>query len=124
MRYAFINGDEYAEFEPLVVVFDGSRFEIICQSHKRQKDYYDYIKRNNVKELDSFLRTFSYQTVETGQVTPEVESILNTLRAKFAVSQIADQEIEQQAQEAEGNTRQNNALLRISKRMRTGANER
>lgn len=124
MMYAFISGDGYTKFEPLAVVFDGDKFEIICESQKRQAFYYDYINRNKPKTLEDLTKTFSYQNVETGEVTPDVESVLNKLRARFALSQIADQEINNESQQNEIDDRRSNALLRVSKRMRTGANER
>lgn len=124
MKYAFITGDEYTRFEPVVFVFANGKFEVICESSKRQQSYYDYLRNNKFEDLDSLLKTFSYQNVETGDVTPDVESMLNTLRAKFGLSQIADQELENSTQQSPEDSRRLNALMRISKRMRTGANER
>lgn len=124
MRYAFINGDKHTKFEPLVVVYDKNKFEFICESHERQQMYYDYINNNKYDDFDRFLSSFSYQNIETGEVTPDVESMLNTLRAKFGLSQIADNELDNGQQQDDGDERRINALMRISKRMRTGANER
>jgi hypothetical protein len=124
MRYAFIGGDSKTKFEPLVFVLDNGKFEIICQSFERQKSYYEYLASRKYTNLDELLATFSYMNVETGEVTPEVESMLNTLRAKYAVSQIADQEIETGKEQDKEDIGRGNALLRISKRMRTGVNER
>lgn len=122
--YAFITGDEITKFEPLAVVFNNGKFEFICESNKRQASYYDYVNRTKPESLEDFTKTFSYQKVETGEVTPDVESMLNKLRARFALSQVAEQELEADSQQNDDNDRQVNALLRISKRMRTGANER
>jgi hypothetical protein len=70
------------------------------------------------------LSTFSYQNVKTGEVTTEVESILNRLRAEFSLSQVADEEIRKQEEERKNPNRNiEQALLKISKRMRTGNNE-
>lgn len=124
MRYAFINGDKHTKFEPLVVVYGKNKFEFICESHERQQMYYDYINNNKYDDFDRFLSSFSYQNIETGEVTPDVESMLNTLRAKFGLSQIADNELDNGQQQDDGDERRINALMRISKRMRTGANER
>lgn len=124
MKYAFITGDDYTKFEPIVFVFSNGKFEVICESFKRQQSYHDYLKNNKFEDLDSFLKTFSYQNVETGDVTPKVESILNTLRARFGLYQIADNELFNREQQNPEDDRRSNALMRISKRMRTGANER
>jgi len=124
MRYAFINGDKSTKFEPLVVVYDNGKYEFICQSHNRQKYFYDHMKNNKYESFDRFLSSFSYQNVETGEVTPDVESMLNTIRAKYGLSQIADQELSNAQQQNTDDDRRLNALTRISKRMRTGSNER
>lgn len=124
MKYAFITGDAYTKFEPMAIVFDGQKFEIICESQKRQQHYHDYVMRAKVQNLDELLNSFSYQSVETGEVTPEVESVLNTLRARYGLYQIADEELNNVPQQNPDNDRRLNALMKISKRMRTGANER
>lgn len=124
MKYAFINGDELTKFDPLAVVYNNGKFEFICQSHERQKHYYEHVKNVKYESLEQFVSTFSYFNVETGDVTPDVESLLNRLRARFVVSQIADHEINADNQQNQYDARRDNALLKISKRMRTGANER
>jgi hypothetical protein len=124
MKYAFIGGDSKTKFEPLVFVLDNGKFEIICESFERQKSYYEYLASRKYNNFDDLLATFSYMNVETGEVTPEVESMLNKLRARFAISQVADEELNTENQQNPEEDRQQNALLRISKRMRTGANER
>lgn len=124
MKYAFISGDEVTDFPPVVFVNDNDKYEVICQSFNRQKYWYSYLKNNPPESFERFLRGFSYQNVETGEVTPEVESMLNTLRAKYGLSQIADQELNNAQQQNTEDDRRLNALIRISKRMRTGANER
>lgn len=123
MRYAFISGDRNTKFEPLAVVYSNGKYEFICESHKRQRSFYDHIKNNKYESFDRFLSSFSYQNVETGEVTPDVESLLNTLRARFALSQIADQELETGKEQDKEDIGRGNALLRISKRMRNGTNE-
>ena len=124
MKYAFISGDSKTKFEPLVFILDDGKFEVLSESFERQKYYYEHLKSRKYDNFDDLLATFSYMNVETGEVTPEVESMLNAIRAKFAVSQVADQEINIEGQQNTGNQRRDNALMRISKRMRTGANER
>ncbi len=121
--YARITGDDYTKFEPIVFVNDNNKYEVLCESFDRQKSWYDFMQENSEFSFDDFIKRFSYQDVETGEVTPEVESKLNKLRAKFALSQIADEELEASSQTSEQDDKRGNALLRISKRMRTGANE-
>jgi hypothetical protein len=124
MKYAFISGDEITDFSPLVFVNNNDKYEVICESFDRQKYWYTYLNKNTPQSFERFLSGFSYQNVETGEVTPEVESMLNKLRARFALSQVADAELNTENQENPEEDRQTNALLRVSKRMRTGANER
>lgn len=123
--YAFITGDANTKFEPLVFVNDGDNYEVICSSFNRQKEWYSYFRQNPQSSFEDLLSRFSYQNVEYGDVTPDVESMLNKLRSRFAVQQVAEDEVAQQQEEGKNpNMRYDNALLRISKRMRTGANER
>lgn len=123
-NYARITGDEYTKSEPIIFVKDGDKYEVICESFDRQKSWYSFLKENPQPSFDNFISRFSYQNVEAGEVTPEVESKLNKLRARFALSQVADEELNTENQQNPEEDRQQNALLRISKRMRTGANER
>ena len=125
MMYAFINGDEITKFEPLAVVYDNGKFEFICESHNRQKHYYDHVAKTKYETFDDFLKTFSYFNVEAGTVDDKIESLLNKLRSRFMLRQVAEEEIVQQREESKDpNRRYDAALLRISKRMRTGQNER
>jgi hypothetical protein len=124
MRYAIVKGDEVTKFEPVVFVYNNGKYEVICESHERQKRFYEILKSPRFKNFDDFLSTFSYQNVKTGEVNTDVESMLNELRARFSLSQVADQELNTENQKNPEEDRRTNALLRISKRMRTGANER
>ncbi len=122
--YARITGDEYTKSAPIIFVKDGDKYEVLCESFDRQKSWYSFLKENPQPSFENFISRFSYQDVETGEVTPDVESKLNKLRARFALSQVADAEMNTENQENPEEDRQINALLRVSKRMRTGANER
>jgi hypothetical protein len=122
--YARITGDKYTKSAPIIFVKDGDKYEVICESFDRQKSWYSFLKENPQPSFENFISRFSYQDVETGEVTPDVESKLNKLRARFALSQVADAELNTENQENPEEDRQTNALLRVSKRMRTGANER
>jgi hypothetical protein len=124
MKYAFITGDKKIKFAPIAVVFNNGKFEFICESFERKKFYYDYVQNNNIETLDKFTAGFPYQNIEMGDVTPDVESMLNKLRAKFGLSEVAETELNTENQRNPEEDRQINALLRVSKRMRTGANER
>lgn len=122
--YARITGDEYTKSSPIIFVNDEGKYEVICESFDRQKSWYTFLKENPQPSFDNFISRFSYQNVEAGEVTPEVESKLNTLRARFAASQIADQELEAGSQQTnQEDDKRGEALLRISKRMRNGKNE-
>jgi hypothetical protein len=121
--YARITGDEHTKSTPIIFVKDGEKYEVICESFDRQKSWYSFLKENPQPSFENFISRFSYQDVEAGEVTPEVESKLNKLRAKYALSQIADQELETGSQTSQEDDKRGNALLRISKRMRTGENE-
>ncbi len=122
--YARITGDKYTKSAPIIFVKDGDKYEVLCESFDRQKSWYSFLKENPQPSFENFISRFSYQDVETGEVTPDVESKLNKLRARFALSQVADAELNTENQENPEEDRQINALLRVSKRMRTGANER
>ncbi len=122
--YARITGDKYTKSAPIIFVKDGDKYEVLCESFDRQKSWYSFLKENPQPSFENFISRFSYQDVETGEVTPDVESKLNKLRARFALSQVADAEMNTENQENPEEDRQINALLRVSKRMRTGANER
>jgi TPP-dependent 2-oxoacid decarboxylase len=124
MRYAIVKGDRVTKFDPIVFVYNNGKYEVICESHERQKNFYDILKSPKYKNFDNFLSTFSYQNVKTGEVNTNVESMLNELRARFSLSQVADQELNTEIQKNPEEDKRSNALLRISKRMRTGANER
>lgn len=123
-KYAYIYGDDFTKFEPVVFVYENGKYEVICQSFTRQKNWYDYLKNTRHETFESFLSSFSYQNVDTGEVTADVESTLNKLRARFALYQVADESQNAETQQNPEDDRRANALMRISKRMRTGANER
>ena len=123
--YAFITGDEYTKSEPIAFIYDNGKYEIICSSLERQKSFYDYLKKYKDYSFEQFLSTFSYASIESGEVTPEVESLLNTLRSKFMLQQVAQQEINAQEQDGKNPNRPvETALMKISKRMRNSENER
>ena len=125
MNYAFINGHETIKFDPLVFVYNDGKYEVICQSFKRQKFYYDHLQKNEYPSFEAFLKTFPYCNIDTGEVDEDVESMLNKLRSKFMLQQIAEEEISLGAEESKNpDRRYDAALMKISKRMRTGANER
>ena len=90
--YAFITGDEYTKFEPVAFVYDEGKYEVICQSFDRQKSWETYLDANQNPPLEKFITRFSYQNVKTGEVTPEMENVLNGLRVKFANEQIVEME--------------------------------
>jgi hypothetical protein len=90
--YALITGDEYTKFEPIAFVHNEDKYEVICQSFDRQKSWYTYFDANKKLPFDNFLARFSYQNVKTGEVTPEIENVLNGLRVKFANEQIVEME--------------------------------
>lgn len=123
MKFAAISGDKYTDFEPVVFIQNGDKFEVLCQSFERQKYWYDYIRERKNFDFEEFLQHFTYQNVQYGDVTPDVESMLNKLRAKFMLAQVAEQEMKPQEEESPA-SRQYAALVRIGKRMRTGENER
>ena len=90
--YAFITGDEYTKFEPVAFVYDEGKYEVICQSFDRQKSWETYLDANQNPPLEKFITRFSYQNVKTGEVTSEMENVLNGLRVKFANEQIVEME--------------------------------
>ena len=90
--YAFITGDEYTKFEPIAFVHNEEKYEVICQSFDRQKSWYAYLDANQNLPLEKFITRFSYQNIKTGEVTPEIENVLNGLRVKFANEQIVEME--------------------------------
>lgn len=122
-QYAFIYGDDTTKADPLVVVFDDGKYEFICESFRRQSDWYEYVKQHEDMSFDDFLRRFTYMNVERGDISNEVQSRLNKLRAKYVIEHLAQQEQEKQQREPK-KTDTERALLEISKRMRTGINER
>ena len=85
MRYAVVTGDEMTEFDPIVFVYNNGEYEVICESPRRQKSYTDHLASDRYKDFDSFLSTFSYFNVATGEVTPSVESKLESLRSTFDI---------------------------------------
>jgi hypothetical protein len=90
--YAFITGDEYTKFEPIAFVYDDGKYEVVCQSFDRQKSWYTYLAANKNLSFESFLTRFSYQDVNKGEVTPEIETVLNGLRVQFATEHLAEAE--------------------------------
>ena len=90
--YAFITGDEYTKFEPIAFVYTEGKYEVICQSFDRKKSWYTYMDANKNLPFENFLTRFSYQNVKTGEITPEIENVLNGLRVKFANEQIVEME--------------------------------
>ena len=123
MKYAMIYGDDGVKSEPLIVVYDNGKYEFICKSFDRQKYWYAYIDAREPIPFEKFLRGFTYSNIDYGDVTDEVQSLINKLRAKYMVEHLAQAELEQQAKKPQQSDTER-ALLEISKRIRTGNNER
>lgn len=118
-----ISGDSNTSFDPVVFVNDGDDYEVLCRSFSRQKYWYNYLQKSKPVSFEKFLSTFTYQNVEYGDVTDEVQSLLNKLRAKYMVEHIAQAEQEKNKNQPKQSDTER-ALLAISKRIRTGENER
>lgn len=122
-QYAFVSGDGVTNFQPIVFIYDNGKYEVICESFQKQSDYYKYLKSAPDKSFDEFISSFSYFNVESGEVTDEIESMFNKLRAKFMVLQVADQQNQRESETEKRTNPADAVLLRLSQRMRTGTNE-
>lgn len=120
-RYAFITGDSITPFEPIVFVNNAEKTEVICESVDRRNGWYSFLNENRDISFDDFISRFTYQTIDAGEVTPDVESQLNKLRARFSIISLAQEEIDNTQNETSSPL--DSAIMRISKRIRTGSNE-
>jgi len=123
MKYAMIFGDELTKFEPIVFVYNNGKYEVLCESAKRQQHYYTHLASRKYDNFEKFLSTFSYFNIESGEVTDDIELLLNKLRAKFGLLQLATQETEANTADRQQENPADAAILKMSRRLRTGNNE-
>lgn len=81
-QYAIVTGDELTPFDTVAFVKNGDKYEVITKSPTDRQSWYEYISSPSFMSFDRFIASFTYQNVESGKVTPEVEERLNQLRSE------------------------------------------
>lgn len=83
MRFLLISSDGVTPFVPIVFVEGDAGFEVISNNIKIRKEMNELFGQDKYDTLEKISSRFPYQNSEIGDVNPDIESMLNTIRAEI-----------------------------------------
>jgi hypothetical protein len=84
MRFLLVSSDGTTPFAPIVFVDDNGSIEVVSNNIKIRKEMKELLKRDAYSTLERISNRFPYQDSQIGEVTLDIESMLNTVRAQIS----------------------------------------
>jgi hypothetical protein len=84
MRFLLVSSDGTTPFAPIVFVDDDGSIEVVSNNIKIRKEMKELLKRDAYSTLERISNRFPYQDSQIGEVTLDIESMLNTVRAQIS----------------------------------------
>ena len=124
MRFLLISSDGVTPFAPIVFVEDESGFEVVSNNIKTRKEMNEILKQDKYDTLEKISSRFPYQDSQIGEITLDIESMLNNIRAE-----ISRQDETKRQEELELNAQRRMpaidiALMEMSENMGTKKNDK
>jgi 3-polyprenyl-4-hydroxybenzoate decarboxylase len=124
MRFLLISSDGVTPFAPIVFVDGDSGFEVVSNNIKTRKEMNEILKQDKYDTLEKISSRFPYQDSQIGEITLDIESMLNDIRAE-----ISRQDETKRQEELELNAQRRMpaidiALMEMSENMGTKKNDK
>ena len=124
MRFLLISSDGLTPFSPIVFVENDESIEVVSNNIKIRKEMNELLKRDAYSTLEKISNRFPYQDSQIGEVTLDIESMLNDIRAE-----ISRQDETKRQEELELNAQRRMpaidiALMEMSENMGTKKNDK